>query len=120
MILENLELMDKRHPRDGKKADRDPHDNLYTNTVSQEELSKVLFSLLSMEHQWECTATKISSLSTTLIHHNNSVKIKFSKLVYINRLHPNGIKTPYDSDNWSIVEDPFAEMLGFIIPHRIN
>ena len=61
VILENLELMDKRHARDDKKADRDPHDKLSTNIVSQEELSKVLFSLLSREQQWECTATKISS-----------------------------------------------------------
>lgn len=108
--------MDKRQARDDKKANRDPHEKLTTNIVSQEELSRVLCHLLSREEQWERTATKISSLSTTLIRHNNSVKITFSKLVYINRLPPNGITTPHDSERWESIEDPFAEMLGFIIP----
>ena len=116
LIIQNLELMDKRQAGEDKKANRDPHDKLTTNIVSQEELSRVLCNLLTREQQWERTATKISSLSTTLIRHNNSVKITFSKLVYINRLPPNGIKTPHDSEQWESIEDPFSEMLGFIIP----
>jgi len=87
---------------------------LSTEIVSQQGLSNVLSKLLESEKQWERTATKISTLSTTLLRHNSSLKVNLGKLC-LSYLHPDGDDIPHDFEVYDCKGEP---VLGIIRPKK--
>ena len=94
LIDTNCALRDKKNDDDGKGADGQEQ-MLSTEIMTQENLSKVLSTLLKSERKWECTAAEISTLSITLLRHDSILKVTLGKL-YLTHLSPDGDTTPHD------------------------
>jgi len=111
LIDTNCALRDKKNDDDGKGADGQEQ-MLSTEIMTQENLSKVLSTLLKSERKWECTAAEISTLSITLLRHDSILKVTLGKL-YLTHLSPDGDTTPHDMKPYNCDLEP---VLGIIVP----
>jgi len=113
LLNKNKEAREEAADKEGKGPDSQEK-MLSTEIVSQLGLSKVLSKLLESENQWERTATKISTLSTTLLRHNSSLKVNLGKLC-LSYLHPDGDEIPHDFEAYDYKGEP---VLGIIRPKK--